>query len=136
MISILFIYFNHYHDSKTLSFIYFVSLKVHRKPLVYAAQCRVPGLTLQNKSRPSKVTPPTKDTWLHVKNRPRHSPNPTNSLYIFILSVNFENQISCSYYIFHACKISRRSKIKDQLLCYQINVKISSFCNLKLCMKK
>ena len=27
MLSILFIYFNHYHDSKTLGFIYFVGLK-------------------------------------------------------------------------------------------------------------
>jgi len=27
MLSILFIYFHHYHDSKTLGFIYFVSLK-------------------------------------------------------------------------------------------------------------
>ena len=43
MLSILFIYFNYYHDSKTLGFIYFVGLKIHRKPLVHAAQCRVPG---------------------------------------------------------------------------------------------
>ena len=35
MPNILFIYFNHYHDSKTLSFIYFVGLKMHWKPLVY-----------------------------------------------------------------------------------------------------
>ena len=27
MLSILFIYFNHYHDPKTLGFIYFVGLK-------------------------------------------------------------------------------------------------------------
>ena len=26
-------------------------------------------------------------------------------------------------------------KIKNQLLCHQINVKISSFCDLKLCIK-
>ena len=26
-------------------------------------------------------------------------------------------------------------KIKDQLLCHQTNVKISSFCDLKLCIK-
>ena len=26
-------------------------------------------------------------------------------------------------------------KIKDQLLCHQTNVKISNFCNLKLCIK-
>ena len=26
-------------------------------------------------------------------------------------------------------------KIKNQLLCHRINVKISNFCNLKLCIK-
>ena len=26
-------------------------------------------------------------------------------------------------------------KTKDQLLCHQTNIKISSFCNLKLCIK-
>ena len=26
-------------------------------------------------------------------------------------------------------------KIKDQFLCHQTNVKISNFCNLKLCIK-
>ena len=26
-------------------------------------------------------------------------------------------------------------KIKHQLLCYQINIKISSFCDLKFCIK-
>ena len=41
MLNKLFIYFNHYNDSKTLSFIYFVGLKMYRKPLVYTAQCRV-----------------------------------------------------------------------------------------------
>ena len=71
MISILFLYFNNYHDSKTLGFIYFVGLKIHRKPLVYAAQCLVPGRTPQNKSGPNKVTPSIKDTWLRAKNRPR-----------------------------------------------------------------
>ena len=45
MLGILFIYFNHYHDSKTLDFIYFVGLKIHRKLLVYAAQCQVSGWT-------------------------------------------------------------------------------------------
>ena len=37
MLSILFIYFNHYHDSNILGFIYFVGLKIHQKPLVYVA---------------------------------------------------------------------------------------------------
>ena len=67
MLNKLFIYFNHYHDSKTLSFIYFVSLKMHRKPLVYVPQCQVPNRTPQNKSGSNRVTPPTKDTWLHAK---------------------------------------------------------------------
>ena len=70
MLSILFICFNHYHNSKTLGFFYFVGLKIHKKPLVYAAQCRVPGWTLQNKSGLSKVTPLTKGTWLCTKNCP------------------------------------------------------------------
>ena len=67
MLSILFIYFNHYHDSETLAFIYFVGLKIHWKLLVYAAHCRVPSWTLQNKSRLSKVILPAKDTWLRAK---------------------------------------------------------------------
>ena len=73
MLSILFIYFNHYHDSKTLGFIYFLSLKIHRKPLVYAAQCRVPGWTPWNKSGFSKVTLTVGDMWLRAKNHPRHT---------------------------------------------------------------
>ena len=48
---------------------------MHRKPLVYAAQCRVLDWTSQNKSEPSKVTPPAKDTWLRAKNRPRQQPS-------------------------------------------------------------
>ena len=31
------------HDMVTLGFIYFEGLKMHQKPLVYAAQCQVPG---------------------------------------------------------------------------------------------
>ena len=72
MLSILFIYFNNYQDSKTLDFIYFVGLKIHRKPLVYAAQCRVLGSTPQNKSGLIKVTLLVEDTWLHTKNRSQH----------------------------------------------------------------
>ena len=67
MLNILFIYFNHYHDSKTLGFIYFVGLKMHRKPLVYAAQCRVPDWTPQNKFDSNRVTPPTEDMGLRAK---------------------------------------------------------------------
>ena len=49
MLNKLFIYFNHYHDSKTLDFIYFLGLKMHWKSLVYVAQCWVPNWTLKNK---------------------------------------------------------------------------------------
>ena len=58
------------HDMVTLGFIYFVGLKMHQKPLVYAAQCQVPGWTPQNKSGPSKVTLPAEDTWLCAKIAP------------------------------------------------------------------
>ena len=74
MLSILFISFNHYHGSKTLGFIYFVSLKIHRKPLVYAAQCRVSSWPLQNKSEPSKVTPPKVHGYTQ-KTSPQHCAN-------------------------------------------------------------
>ena len=42
--------------------------------------------------------------------------------------------ITCSYYIIHACKISRRSKISYYVI--KKNIKISSFCDLKLCYKE
>ena len=44
--------------------------------------------------------------------------NPTNSSYIFILSLNFENLTVklYDYYIFNAYKISKKSKIN----CYVI----------------
>ena len=70
MLNISFIYFNHYHDSKTLGFIYFVDLKMHWKPLVYATQCRVLDLTPQNKSRSSRVITPMEDMWLRIKTAP------------------------------------------------------------------
>ena len=70
MLNILFIYFNHYHDYKTLGFIYFVGLKMHRKPLVYADQCRVLDWTLQNKFGSSRVKPPVEDMWLRAKTAP------------------------------------------------------------------
>ena len=52
MLSILFIYFNHYHDSKTLGFIYFCRLKNTSEAI---------GL---------HVTLLTKDTWLRAKKPP------------------------------------------------------------------
>ena len=83
MLSILFIYFHHYHDFKTLGFIYFVGLKIHRKSLVYAAQCRVPGWTPQNKSGPSKVTPPK--TRGYVQKTAPDTPFLPYSLYFHII---------------------------------------------------
>ena len=37
-------------------------LKMHWKSLVYATQCQVLDWTLQNKSRPSKLTPLAENT--------------------------------------------------------------------------
>ena len=37
-------------------------LKMHWKSLVYATQCQVLDWTLQNKSKPSKLTPLAEDT--------------------------------------------------------------------------
>ena len=54
MLSILFIYFNYYHDSKTLSFIYFVGLKNTPVAIGLCGPMLSFGLT----SEPSKVTPP------------------------------------------------------------------------------
>ena len=83
MLSVLFIYFNHYHDSKTLGFIYFVGLKIRRKPVVYSDQCWVSGWTTQHKSGHSKVIPPMKDMWLRAKTAP-------GSMYIaFLFSFAF-----------------------------------------------
>ena len=47
---------------------------MHRKPLVYVVQCRVPNWTPQNKFGPSKVTPPTEDMWLRAKTTSWHHP--------------------------------------------------------------
>ena len=54
-------------------------------------------------------------------------------LYIKCDFLKFNCWITYSYYIFHA--LQNFKKIKDQLLCHQINVKISNFCDLKLCIK-
>ena len=61
--------------------------------------------------------------------------NPTNSSYIFILSVNFENLIVRLHILITSLMLTKFQEIKDQLLCHQINVIISSFCNLKLYVK-
>ena len=54
-------------------------------------------------------------------------------LYIKCDFLKSKRWITCSYYIFHA--LQNFKKIKDQLLYHQTNVKISSFCDLKLCIK-
>ena len=63
--------------------------------------------------------------------------NSTNSSYIFILSVNFENLIVGLHVliILHVCKISRRSQINYFIIKQMLKL-ISSFCNLKLYIKK
>ena len=38
------------------------------------------------------------------------------------------------FLLYHSC-LQNFKKIKDQFLCQQRNVKISSFCDLKLCIK-
>ena len=61
--------------------------------------------------------------------------NHTNSSYIFILSVNFENLTVKLHVLITSLMLPNFKKIKNQLLCHQINVIISSFCNLKLYIK-
>ena len=64
--------------------------------------------------------------------------NPSNLSYIFILSVKFENltiRLHVFIIFFMLAKFQNFKKIKDQLLCHQTNVKISGFCNIKLCIK-
>ena len=61
--------------------------------------------------------------------------NPTNSLYIFILSVNFENLTVRLHVLITFLMLTNFKKIKNQLLCHLINVIISSFCNLELYIK-
>ena len=38
-------------------------------------------------------------------------------------------------FLLYSLYLQNFKKIKDQLLCHQTNVKISSFCDLKLCTK-
>ena len=71
-----------------------------------------------------------------LKNKVSHQTNlvknPSNLPYIFILSVKFEN---LTMFLLYPSCLQNFKKIKDQLLCHQINVIISSFCSLKLCIK-
>ena len=69
MLSVLFIYFYHYYDSKTLGFIYFVGLKNTQVDIGLCGPMSSSGLTSQNKSGPSKVTPP-KGMWHAQKTAP------------------------------------------------------------------
>ena len=61
--------------------------------------------------------------------------NLTNSSYIFILSVNFKNLIVRLYVLVTSLMLTKFQNFKDQLQYYQINIIISSFCNLKLYTK-
>ena len=38
-------------------------------------------------------------------------------------------------FLLYLLSLQNFKKIKNQLLCHQINVKISNFCGLKLCIK-
>ena len=38
-------------------------------------------------------------------------------------------------FLLYSSYLQNFKNIKNQLLCYQINIKISNFCNLKLCIK-
>jgi len=61
--------------------------------------------------------------------------NPTNSSYIFILSMNFENLTIRLHVIIIFFILVKFLENQRQLLYHQINVKISSFCDIKLCIK-
>ena len=60
--------------------------------------------------------------------------NPINSSYIFILNVNFENLIVKLYVLITFLILTKFQK-DHRLLYHQINVIISSFCDLKLYIK-
>ena len=71
---------------------------------------------------------PTDSNWLH--------PYYKIFMYLYIECKfwKFNRWSECYYYIIHSC-LENSKKINDQLLCHKKNVKISSFCNLKLCIK-
>ena len=49
--------------------------------------------------------------------------------------MNFENLTIRLHVLITSFILAKFKKIKNQLLYHQINVKISSFCDLKLCIK-
>ena len=62
--------------------------------------------------------------------------NSTNSLHISILSMNFKNLTVRLYILIIFFIHVKFQEDQNQLLSYQINVKISNFYDLKLCIKK
>ena len=119
--------------------IYIYSWIVHSSSWHWSFQIygRVPKMPTQLPyPNPLKATSSKwKSSWNKVSLQISLERNLINSSYIFILSVNFENLTVRLHVliILNAYKISK--KIKNQLLCHQINIIISSFCNLKLYIK-
>ena len=79
MLSIVFIYFNYYHDSKTLGFIYFVDLKNTPKVIGLCGPMLSSGLNSPKQIR-AKQSHSSKDTWLRTKTAldTHHSHEPPN----------------------------------------------------------
>ena len=69
MLSILFIYFHHYHNSKTLGFIYFVGLKNTPEAIGLCGLMSSFGLNSPKQIR-AQQSHTSKDTWLCTKNAP------------------------------------------------------------------
>ena len=61
--------------------------------------------------------------------------NPTNSSYIFILSVNFENLTIKLHVLITSLMLTKFQENQRSILRHQINVIILSFCNLNLYIK-
>ena len=61
--------------------------------------------------------------------------NPTNSSYIFILSVNFENLTVRLHVLITSLMLTKFQENQRSILRHQINVIILSFCNLNLYIK-
>ena len=53
---------------------------------------------------------------------------------LFTVSSYFFCRFYCMFLLYPSC-LQNFKKIENQLLCHQINVKVSSFCDLKLCVK-
>ena len=61
--------------------------------------------------------------------------NSSNSLYIFILSINFKNLIGRLNILIISFMFVKFQEYKKSIAMSSKNVKILSFCNLNLCIK-